>query len=43
MCMAMWRGERVQYYHVSMREPLLACGALAWDKVDAGNGAMEQR
>ena len=40
---AMWRRERGQCYHVAMRELLLACRVLAWDKVDAGNGAMEQR
>ena len=40
---AMWRGKRAQCYHVAMREPLLACRVLDWDKVDAGNGAMEQR
>ena len=40
---AMWRDKRTQYYHVAMRELLLACRVLAWDKVDAGNGAMEQR
>ena len=39
---AMWRGKRAQCYHVAMREPLLACRVLAWDKVDAGNGAMEE-
>ena len=41
--MAMWRGKRAQCYHVAMRELLLACRVLAWDKVDAANGAMEQR
>ena len=40
---AMWRGKRAQCYHVAMRELLLAYRVLAWDKVDAGNGAMEQR
>jgi hypothetical protein len=39
---AMWRGEGVQCYHVAVREPLLACGALAQDKVGAGNGATEE-
>jgi hypothetical protein len=39
---AMWRGKRVQSYHVTMRELLLACRVLAWDKVDAGNGAVEE-
>ena len=40
---SMWRDKRARCYHVTLREPLLACGALAWDKVDAGSGAMEQR
>ena len=40
---AMWRGKRAQCYHVAMRELLLACRVLGRDKVDAGNGAMEQR
>ena len=40
---AMWRDKRARCYHVTMREPLLACGALAWDKVGAGNGATEER
>ena len=36
----MWRGKRAQCHHVAMREPLLAYRVLAWDKVDAGNGAL---
>ena len=39
---AMWRGKRAQCYHVAMRELLLACRVLGRDKVDAGNGAMEE-
>ena len=37
---AVWRGKRAQCYHVAMRELLLSCRVLAWDKVDAGNGTL---
>jgi hypothetical protein len=36
--MAMWRGKRARCYHVAMKEMLLSCGVLAWDRFDAEMG-----